>query len=176
MAWLQQNPSGHFYISFRFAGRKYKRSLKTTERKKANTKKVRLEHTITLIESGRIDLPTGVDIPTFLLSDGTKNGKTEVRDCRLDRLLEEFFEAIPEGSLEQNSINTMKTHENHLLRLLGGKRFLGALSNADLQDYIQKRSKEPGIRGRNVSATTIRKEITTPHCLELGNRVRKTRT
>ena len=122
MAWLQQNPSGHFYISFRFAGRTYRRSLKTTERRQANSKKVRLEDTISLIESGRIDLPTGVDIPTFLLSDGKKNGKTVVRDCRLDELLKEFFDAIPSGSLEQNSINTMKTHQNHLIRLLGAKR------------------------------------------------------
>ncbi len=72
MAWLQQNPSGHFYIGFCFAGRTFRRSLKTTERRKANSKKVRLKDTNSLIESGRIDLPSGVDIPTFLLGDGKK--------------------------------------------------------------------------------------------------------
>ena len=161
MAWLQQNPSGHFYIGFRFAGRTYRRSLKTTDRKQATSKKVRLEDTIALIESGRIEVPTGIDVPTYLLTEGAKNGKTVIRDCRLDQLLEKFFDAIPEGSLESTSIKTMKTHQNHLLRILGRHRYVGNLSNADLQSYIQKRSQEKGIRGRNISATTIRKEVTT---------------
>ena len=59
------------------------------------TKKVRLEDTINLIESGPIDLPTGVDdIATFLISDGKKIGKTVVGDCRLDICLADLLSAI----------------------------------------------------------------------------------
>ena len=57
MAWIQQDPSGNFHISFRFGGRKFKRSLKTSVAKQARLKRLRLEETIALVEAGRIDLP-----------------------------------------------------------------------------------------------------------------------
>ena len=31
MAWLQEDPSGNFHVSFRFGGRKFKRSLRTSK-------------------------------------------------------------------------------------------------------------------------------------------------
>ena len=43
MAWLQQMPSGHYYICFRFGGRKFKRSLKTKSERTALSKKIRLD-------------------------------------------------------------------------------------------------------------------------------------
>lgn len=75
MAWIQTDPSGNFHISFRFGGRKYKRSLKTKTRKQAELKKLRLEDTVALIETGRIELPPNCDLPTFLLSEGKLEGK-----------------------------------------------------------------------------------------------------
>ena len=39
---------------FRFGGRRFKRSLKTKHHRIANSKKVRLEDTVALVESGRI--------------------------------------------------------------------------------------------------------------------------
>ena len=78
MAWLQQDPSGNYHISFRFGGRKFKRSLRTHREKEARTRVDRLEENIRLVEAGRIELSTETDIPTFLLSDGKLNGKPVV--------------------------------------------------------------------------------------------------
>lgn len=161
MAWLRQNPSGHFYICFRFGGRRFKRSLKTKSERVANSKRVRLEDTIGLVEAGRIDLPAGADIPTFLLSEGKKTDKTTIKDSQLGSLFDGFFEVLPKGNLEPSSIKTMKTHRKHLERILGVRKYVGTVATSDLQTYIQKRSDESGIRGRTVSATTIRKELTT---------------
>ena len=58
MAWLQKDPSGNFHISFRFGGKKFKRSLRTQNQKQATSRKLRLEETIQLINSGRVELPT----------------------------------------------------------------------------------------------------------------------
>ena len=60
MAWLQTDPSGNHHICFRFGGKKFKRSLRTRDRKKVSRKLVRLEETVDLIESGRIELPSNV--------------------------------------------------------------------------------------------------------------------
>jgi len=65
MAWIQADPSGNYHISLRFGGRKYKRSLKTKHQKQAQHKQLRLEDTIALIESGRIELPQNCDLSTF---------------------------------------------------------------------------------------------------------------
>ena len=63
--------SGHYHICFRFAGRRYKRSLKTSRRDKAEARQVNLEETINLVESGRIEIPDFVDhVAAFLLKDG----------------------------------------------------------------------------------------------------------
>ena len=66
MAWLQQLPSGKFHISFRFGGRKYERSLGTSDPRKAKSRKVRLEDTIRLVENGMAEIPAGGDVATTI--------------------------------------------------------------------------------------------------------------
>ena len=162
MAWLQTDPSGNFHISFRFGGQKYKRSLKTKDPVDANARLHRIEDTIRLVESGRIELPESVDLPVFLLSDGKFNSKPKVTvTISLEKLFERYFDEIPADSLEENTIKGMKTHQRHLQRHLGSSMKVATLSRDDLQKYVAKRSKEEGIRGRNVSPATIKKELVT---------------
>ena len=71
MAWLEEHPtSGHFKICFRWGGRKLKKTVKTESRREAEGVLARFEENIDLLERGRIELPSGADIGTFLLSDG----------------------------------------------------------------------------------------------------------
>ena len=71
MAWLEEHPtSGHFKLCFRWGGRKLKKTVKTANRCEAETALARFEETLQLVERGRLDLPLGADIGTFLLSDG----------------------------------------------------------------------------------------------------------
>jgi len=76
MASLEPTASGNYHIYFRFQGRRYKRSLKTKCEAEANARCSRLDETIRLVESGRIELPDGADLATFLLSDGKLAIKT----------------------------------------------------------------------------------------------------
>ena len=161
MAWLQKDPSGNFHISFRFGGKKFKRSLRTQNQKQATSRKLRLEETIQLVDSGRGELPTNVDIVVFLLSDGKLAKKHLVQDVRLASLTEQFFDHIPENSLEASTIKMMQIHERHLHRLLGQQFNVAAWGFKELQDYVNKRSREKGTRGRTVGASTIQKEIVT---------------
>lgn len=161
MAWLQQLPSGKFYISFRFGGRKYKRSLGTSDPRQAKSRKVRLEDTIRLVENGMAEIPTGGDVATYLMTEGKKVGKTVIKDCRLGDLIEKFFDGLAEGSLEENSIKTMKTHCKQLNRLLGSRTYTSAISMLTLQGFINDPSNKKCRRGRNVSAVTIRKGLAT---------------
>ena len=55
----------------------------------------------------------------------------------------------------------MRVHERHLVRELGPRFAVQKLTLASLQDYVGKRSKQPGTRGRTVGASTINKELVT---------------
>ena len=167
MAWLQKI-EGNFHISFRFGGQKFKRSLKTKISTEAHTRKARLEETIRLVESGRMDVPNDADVATFLLSDGKipqKNGALKKSDpngsVTLKSTFDAFFDAIPDGSLEDDTLKGMHRHERHLFRLIGGAFPLGTLSLEHLQMYVNKRAKEDTHYGTKVTATTINKELVT---------------
>lgn len=161
MAWLQTNPNGVYYIGFRFGGKKFKRSLKTRSQTQATARKLRLEETIQLIEAGRIDLPSVVDVPTFLLSDGKLVQKHSIPDFRIAELSKQFFADLPKNALELSTIKMMKIHDRHLRRILGNRFNVALLTYNDLQKYVNKRSKQPGNRGRTISGSTIKKEIAT---------------
>ena len=71
MAWLEQHPtSGRFKICFRWGDQKLKKTVKTTSRKDAEALLLRFEENLALLERGRLELPQGADVATFLLSDG----------------------------------------------------------------------------------------------------------
>ena len=71
MASIQQVPGRTFHICFRYGKQRFKRSLQTTDRRKADAAAVRVAENIRLVNQGRMELPEDADIPTFLLSDGT---------------------------------------------------------------------------------------------------------
>ena len=161
MASLQQFPSGNFHITFQFGGKRYKRSLKTKDKRQAMSLRARVEETVRLIELGRIELPNSVDIPTFLLSDGKAKQPIVVREASLGDLFIRFFESLPDGTLEPGSIDMMQIHRRHLERHFGKRLQLKLLTFSDLQGYVSKRSQDPGIRGRTLSPSTIKKELNT---------------
>jgi hypothetical protein len=43
MPWLESDPSGSFHIAFRFLGRRYRRTLKTSDRREAERLVARVE-------------------------------------------------------------------------------------------------------------------------------------
>lgn len=161
MAWIQQDPSGNFHISFRFGGRKFKRSLKTTVPKQAQLKKMRMEETIALVEAGRIVLPPNSDVPTFLLSEGKLETKHVVQLRTLDDLSEQFFKAIPTDGLEEGTIKMMQIHVRTLKRHLGSRFSVDSMKLGHLQGFINSRAGDTGVRGKSITASTIKKEVTT---------------
>src|SRR5262249_13308873 len=76
MAWLEVHPtSGHFKVCLRWGRRKIKKTIKTADRGAAETALARFNENLNLLERGRLELPTGADIGTFLLSDGKLTGQ-----------------------------------------------------------------------------------------------------
>ena len=162
MAWLEKDPSGTFHLSFRFGGRKFRRTLKTSSEDTAHARKTQLEETIRLVDSGRIEIPKDADVGSFLLSDGKRKKKIVVAvKLTLKQLFTDFFDAIPEGSLETTTVNCMHIHKRHFFRHLGEGFPVQQLTRDDLQNYVNKRSVETGKKGARITGNTINKEIVT---------------
>ena len=162
MSWLERRSSGCYHVVFRLGNQRFKKSLGTKSNEVAEGRRLRLDENIRLVESGRLAISEGADVATFLLSDGRLNGKpTVARRLTLAALFGGYLEGIPDGSMEDNSLGTVKIHMSHFERILGKGFPVKALKIADLQQYVRTRCGEEGRRKKPVSPTTIRKELAT---------------
>ena len=81
----------------------------------AQARLLRLEENLRLIEAGRLELPEGADVATFLLSDGKLNGRPVVpATVVLCQLFDRYCESLPDGAMEASSLYTTKIHIKHL--------------------------------------------------------------
>lgn len=150
------------HVVFRFGGRKFSRSLKTSIRSEAEGAVARLIENLSLIERGRLIIPTGADVPTFLLSDGKLNERPKVNaTLTLTDLFTQYFDMLPAGNLEQSTIDGMRSHERQLCDVMGKRFRVRELGLLDLQRFVEVRSQGRGIRGRQTSAATIKKAVVT---------------
>lgn len=148
MAWLEQTPdSGNFKICFRWGGKKKRKSLPTADPKTAQATLLRFEENLALLERGRLELPASGDIMTFLLSDGklSESPRTNVkRPLTLGDVVTRYLSALGNGSVEANSLDTIRLHLEHFRTKLGESFCIKVLATADLQDYIDKRVRLKG--------------------------------
>ena len=162
MAWLTRR-GNVFHLGFRYSGKIFRTSLRTTNERIANAAASRVDENIRLVETGRLAIPADTrELATYLLSDGKLSEKPVLPDVvSLSEVIDAYLEAMSDGSMESNSLATIKIHTNHLQRILGSELSLKSVSFADLQKYVDTRSQENGIRGRKLSPTTIKKEVAT---------------
>ncbi len=166
MATLYQNPSGVWLIRFRFAGRQYYRSLETADEDRAKGIKAQVEETLDLLKRGRIALPEGAthdDAGIYILSGGKVLRRPSVAAASktLKEVTDAYFADLPEGAKAKTSINTEKIHVGHLLKILKGSTPLRQIGVADLQNYVTKRSRQQGNKGKKIQPVTIKKELMT---------------
>jgi integrase len=162
MAWLQQYASGHYHVSFRFANRKFKRSLDTKNEGEARALVGRIEDNIRLVERGALTIPPGADIPRFLLSDGKLIGPVEIpMVVTLGSLITRYETAVSGGAVEESTLYTIRIHAKHLKRILGEDTDVRTINRDSLQEYITTRRAQRSRRGTAISPVTIRKELTT---------------
>jgi len=147
---------------FRYGGRKYSRSLRTRNEKAAQAALARLEDNLHRVAMGTLVPPDDADLALFLLSDGRvarEAGRSDIQS--LSQLFDAYQANLANDSVEPSTLRAVGVAIRHLTRILGGSTKLHTLRLADLQRYIEKRSKDKGLRGRNVAATTIKKDVDT---------------
>lgn len=162
MAWLEQHRSGTYHVAFRVGETRFKRSLDTRDKRKAEAKAGRIDENLELVKRGRLIIPDDADVVAFLLSDGKLNGHPESpKMTTLKTLFDGFLENLGAGSIEDSTLYGMKIHIKHLKMQLGADFRTQQLQFDDLQRYVDQRSQCKGLRGRPLSPTTIKKELVT---------------
>jgi integrase len=161
MAWLERRANS-YRIVFRFASEKFHYSLKTGNERTATAALARLEENLYLLEHGRLELPPGADLATFLISDGKLNGKPVIEKAlTLGEMIDRYKKELPEGAKEASTRYSEKVHLGHLRKILKSRTPMTTITTRMLQHYIDSRSKQKGRQRRPVSHETIRKEIGT---------------
>ncbi len=158
--------NGSFRIVFRLEGQKFAKTLDTRSPKAAQMKLTQLEHKLERYSLGALVIPAGCDPIEFLLNGAKKRKTQQVRkkygsSVTIKQAWNVFKDSLPDNTLEQNTLDGMKTHVGHLGRLIGEIVKLQDIDKPCLQRYVDRRSKEPGRYGRTISVQTIKKELRT---------------
>jgi hypothetical protein len=160
MAWIERR-GRRFRIKFRYGDRNFQVPLGTDDEVEAEQDLTRFRENLRLLERGRLTLPEGAELGTFLLSDGRLNKKpTFVAPTTVSALFARYESDFTAGAKEEKTRETERLHMAHLSRLLGASTSLVAISSAVLQSYVNRRAAEK-YHGRVIRPETVKKEVAT---------------
>ncbi|MFO0807559.1 MAG: site-specific integrase [Gemmataceae bacterium] len=161
MAFLQFRGK-HYRVVFRFGGERFSQSLKTADEKEAGGAVARLEENLRLVERGRLVPPPGCHLPTFLLSDGKLDSPVKAKAVlTLAELRDNYLASRPNTGWEANTRLTLRIHFGHLETTFGPSFAVQSLTLGDLQRHVNRRAAMKGLRGKPLSAATVKKEVST---------------
>ena len=156
-----QFKSETWYCQFLYHGKRHTFTIGKVAEDEAVAKASQADYLLMRLKQNLLQLPPGVDIVTFIEFDGKPPHETPVRDCLvLGSLRDRYLETHRNGSLEQSTLDGIKTHFKHLVGTLGERFPMPDLSMAHLQQHVDRRARMKGQRGK-LSPATIRKEIVT---------------
>lgn len=153
-----------YWIDCRFGGKRYRQPLKTQDSTIAENVAGGVKRALMLLEQKALQIPEGADVASFILSGGRAVKPPESNgQCKelltLGQLKEKYIETLSIGAVEDSSLKTMQMHLRHFLKTLGVRFVVGGLTLNDLQGHVNERAIKKGLRGRKLSAVTLRKEI-----------------
>jgi hypothetical protein len=160
-AWQQRG--GSFRVLFRFRGKQHAFNLGAVTKAEAEAKTDQVDYLLMRLKQRLIELPADADIVEFVQFDG-KMPSSQLpavpsrEKIGLSDLGRRYAEAI-RASVEASTVGMVELHFRHLVRHLGEAFPVKELRHADLQRYVDRRAKEPGIKGRKLSPVTIEKEL-----------------
>jgi integrase len=147
--------NGVYLARFRYGGREYKKSLKTTDRKAADAAMHRVEDALHRLAINLISVPEGVDPGDFIVSGGTLKRPAPAPEPRvvptLAAAIDEYLQNL--GHLAESNRYTIGVHLRNFKKKLPEKldAVVSAVEKRDLEGFLQARLKER-------SRTTVSKE------------------
>jgi integrase len=160
---LQKKGNG-WYCQFLHHGKRHTIAIGQVSEAEASAKSDQVKYLLMRLKQGLIELPPGVDVREFVQRDGKSNprpGPTGLGTPFSLADLRDRYLATHRESLEPRTIDGIGLHFKHLVAALGERFPIRELKLADLQGYVDNRTKAKGTYGRRLSAATTKKEIVT---------------
>jgi integrase len=164
MAALQER-NGSFRVIFWFHGKQNAFTLGPVPKAEADDTAATVGNLLRAVEDGRIKVPAGLDIVAFLRqrlaslhreTDDTPEPAPKPRDqTTIGILRDRYITTHSNGTIEENSLGTIRLHFGHVSRFLGDGFPLSELTLLNLQEYVNARGK------KRISPVTMRKEVAT---------------
>lgn len=162
MASLERRYDGRYRIVFCWQGKRRYHSLGKLPDREALSCIDRLEESLRFVERGLLEVPPDADLGRFLVTGGKLNARPTLEaPFTLGELLKRYQAEHPPGVKESSTHSTESIHIAHLLRIVGPKTSVRAITTETLQGYVNTRSREKGRGDRTVSHVTIQKELGT---------------
>lgn len=159
---IQKDPrTGIYRFHFRLFGRQVKKSLGTTDAKRAGDLAGAYQLNLQDIQTGRLTVPAEVltdneRIWEFVKTNGQRTKAPELAPVTtLEKLFTRYFDGLPAGTKEAASLATERVHCRHLMRLLGVRCAVASIGRDKLQAYVGARAAE------GTGGETIKKELAT---------------
>ena len=161
MSSLKYDPkTGKARIFLRFGGRQLNRTIKVNSERAGLAMCETVDQTIADLERGRLTLPTGAAVVSFLLSGG------KVADCPAAEAKNKAFtlkdvfglyRTDPPPHLEGSTRRVQEIHFKRLLEVFRSKP-INEFSRATAQEYVLRRSKQK-YRDKPIQPETVAKEL-----------------
>lgn len=149
----------NYHAAFKVGRTEYTHSLRTPDKREAETRLGVIRDTLYRLENGTLTMPEGADPKAFVLSGGRgelrlENGANHLTLGRLAALYLDGWRG------EANTKATTAIHFRHLERLLGSETPMFSITLPKVNHYAHRRGSEL-YRGKPIAARTIHKEIQT---------------
>jgi integrase len=164
MAALQER-NGSFRLLFWFHNKQHTFTIGKVSEDEATDTAATVGRLLERIDRQEIRIPAGVDVVSFIRqrlatldreSDDTPEPAPKPRhQATLGVLRDRYVSTHSNGTIETNSLDTIRLHFSHFCRSLGEGFPLGELSLLHLQGYIDGRAR------KGISPVTLRKEVAT---------------
>ncbi len=144
----------YFVARFRYQGKEFKKSLRTTNPTDARAAMHSVEQVLHRLATGQIQIPPGVDPGDFILSGGTLQAARRSRAPSLNTLVQDYLAS--QAHKAASTVYTEGVHLRNLLRHFGDRsqRSVDQMVHRDLEQFLQARLKKR-------SAATVHKERST---------------
>jgi hypothetical protein len=145
-----------YHCTFRFQGRRFYFAIGKVTEPQALAKATEVDETLALLERGRLVVPEGVRLEDFVAS----GGKAPVLAPRPEtvtarQLFDHYLTTHANGTIEENSLGTARTHLGQVRESLGERFRIQSLALVNLHEHVDRRRK------KGVSPVTLKKEVAT---------------
>jgi hypothetical protein len=155
--------TGKARIFFRYCGRQYNRTVLARSQRSAEAQCQTIDETLDPLERGRLELPAGADLVTFLIAGGkVVKSVAAVASATSITLAALFhrYRAGPPPHLEGSTRKMQEIHFRRSLEVFPSTKVVASFGRTAAQEYVSRCSTKRH-RGRPIQRETIAKELKT---------------